>query len=85
MTPYTCKKALTIGFILSKRAGGSFIKNSESPSVIHSAVSYTHLDVYKRQGMGTKNIENRVQSLNGTISYQPQLLGLKVEIYFSKF
>lgn len=36
-------------------------------------------------GMGTKNIENRVQSLNGTISYKSQPIGLKAEVCFSKF
>jgi signal transduction histidine kinase len=36
-------------------------------------------------GMGTKNIENRVKSLNGTIRYQPQVIGLKIEICFSKW
>ncbi|WP_164490206.1 tetratricopeptide repeat protein [Runella sp. SP2] len=34
-------------------------------------------------GMGTKSIQSRVQSLNGTIEYLPQAVGSKILLYFS--
>ena len=39
-----------------------------------ASVSYTHLDVYKRQGLNREKLENEYQELEKKIAYYNELL-----------
>ena len=50
LTVFTAAIAWTMGYINEKKADGSILPGW----LIHGAVSYTHLDVYKRQALFTR-------------------------------
>ena len=69
---YDVKKAET-GIIYIDEVD-KIARKSENPSITRDAVSYTHLDVYKRQGKGMGVRSRRTRGIRG-LSARPRTLG----------